>query len=658
MALLSVANLVLSIGDRVLLDGVNLTVEKGVRVGLVGRNGCGKSTLLKLIAGWSGLKPDSGQVQLARGATAGYLTQDPDLDPSRTLRDEAATTFAHLHKLHSDLETLSHEMTTAQGDELDKLLKKYEQVENKIQAAGGYAVDHQIDATLHGLGLTDEFFNVTVQDLSGGQQGRLALAKLLLRQPDVLLLDEPTNHLDIAGRQWLEEYLLAYSGAVILVSHDRWLLDRVVGCIYELEDCRLVEYPGNYQAFREQRVLRRLTQQRVYEKQQDRVRQEQAFIDRYRAGQRASQAQGREKRLDRYKQNELIDRPTDLGEVNMVFRPAERCGDLICTADAISKAYEGKTLFKDLSLVIKRGDRVGVIGPNGAGKSTLVRTLLGEQPPDSGAVRTGNSVSVGHYRQTHEGLDLSKTVIQYLQRFVPTGNEQDARNLAGAFLFSGDEQDKPLTVLSGGERSRAVLAGLVVGGHNLLVLDEPTNHLDISSAERLEAAMKQFTAQPQGFGQKATGGGTLILISHDRMLLEDLVDQLIVMDGNGNVRHVLGTYSQYIATQRAQAAAPVAQKPSPPKQAKPKAQKLGQKNNAAGQTPPRKQSGLSKLKQESLEQKIVKLESQLAEVDQALADPDIYRDGQKVKQLQDKRVKLTNELTPLEEEWARRAAQG
>ena len=657
MALLSVANLVLSFGDRVILDGINLTVEPGKHIGMVGRNGCGKSTLLKLVAGWPGLKADSGQVQLARGASAGYLTQDPDLDANRTLRDEAATAFTELNHLHQEIDELTDQMASAQGDELEKLLKRYEQAESKMQAAGGYAVDHQIDATLHGLGLTDEFFDVNVGDLSGGQKGRLALAKLLLRSPNVLLLDEPTNHLDITGRQWLEEYLIAYNGAVILISHDRWLLDRVAHNIYEMQDGRLAEYPGNYQAFREQRVLRRLTQQRVYEKQQDKVKQEQAFIDRYRAGQRASQAQGRQKKLERFKQNELIERPIEQNEISLTFRPSTRCGDLVITAENISKAYEGKTLFADLSLQIKRGDRIGIIGPNGAGKSTLVRTLLGEQPPDSGTVRVGNSVDVGHYRQTHEGLDLSLTVVQYLQRFTASGLDQEARNLAGAFLFSGDEQDKPLGVLSGGERSRAVLAGLIVGGHNLLVLDEPTNHLDISSAEQLEAALKLFSAPPKGYGQKVGGGGTLILISHDRMLLEDIVDQLIVLDGQGNCQHILGTYSQHIASQHAQTEV----KPSAPKRKNKKQQPTALGNSKVSpkashrDEPVRHNAGLSKLSQKSLEQRIEKLESQLITIDQELADPDIYRDGQKVKQLQDQRTKLATKLTPLEEEWSRRA---
>jgi ATP-binding cassette subfamily F protein 3 len=659
MALLSVANLQYSIGDRVILDGVNLTVEAGEHVGMVGRNGCGKSTLLKLIAGVGNIKLDSGQIQLARGATAGYLTQDPNLDPDRTLREEAGKAFEALDNLHKELEDLAHEMGTAEGDALDKLLKRYEQVEEKVATMGGYAVDHKIDETLHGLGLTDEFFGVKVKDLSGGQKGRLALAKLLLNEPDILLLDEPTNHLDIAGREWLEQYLASYNGAVIIVSHDRWLLDRVVSKIYELELGGMVEYPGNYQAFRTQRAERRLTAQRLYEKQQERIKHEQAFIDRYRAGQRAAQAQGREKRLERLKRDEMLERPVELNEMNLTLRPKTRCGDLVATTDHVTKGYENKPLFRQLSLVIKRGERWGIIGPNGAGKSTLVRTILGEIQPDDGAVRVGNSVDVGHYKQTHEHLDMKLTVVEYLQRIVPSGHEQEARDLAGAFLFSGDQQDKPLSVLSGGERSRAVLAGLMVKGHNLLVLDEPTNHLDIPSAERLEDALKQFTREPEGFSQNVSGGGTLILITHDRMLLEDLVDQLLILDGKGNARHFMGKYSEYVVAQRAAITAPPPAKPTrkrEEKSAKPQASP-GSSGKAPGTAAASKGSALTKMSQESLEEKIVKVESQLAEVDKELANPDIYRDSDKVRKLQDRRTRLVAELLPLEEEWARRAEQ-
>ena len=675
MALVSVANLVYSYGDRRVLDGVSLTLDAGQHVGLVGRNGCGKSTLMKMIAGAAGdetfkFKPDEGQIGIARGASVGYLHQDHHLDPQKTLREEAGQAFAALTSVHDEMEKLAHQMGEVEGDELDRVLNRYAELEKKVEAMGGYAVDHKIEEALHGVGLTDEFFDVKVADLSGGQKGRLALAKLLLENPDVLLLDEPTNHLDIAGREWLEGYLAGYPGAVLLVSHDRWLLDRVVSNIYELEEGELVEYPGNYQKFRQLRVERRLAQWKQYEKQQEKIKSEQAFIDRYRAGQRAKQAQGREKRLERFKRDEVMERPIELDEVSIRFGARTRAGDIVATAERLSVEFETKALFHDFSLSIKRGERIGIIGPNGAGKSTLVRCLLGEQPPSSGSTKLGSQVSIGHYHQTHEGVPLEHTVVDYLRKFVPSETEQEARDLAGAFLFTGIEQDKPLGVLSGGERSRAVLAGLVAGGHNVLVLDEPTNHLDIPSSERLEGALRAFTEAATKYTETANRRyeGTLIVISHDRMLLDNLVDQLIVFDGHGHVKHFPGPYSEYLRVTKEAALVdhtpPVDLKKKAeekkPAKAEPKPASTQAKvgtaggNGAPGKTQKRS-SRFGNLSQEQLEKRIVEVERQLTAVDARLAQPDVYRDAAQVKRLQAEREELKSQLTPLEEEWAARA---
>ncbi|MFW6058647.1 MAG: ABC-F family ATP-binding cassette domain-containing protein [Phycisphaeraceae bacterium] len=653
MALLSVANLTLHFGQRVLLDGVNLTLEAGDHVGLVGRNGCGKSTLMRLIAGLGGHRPDEGRIQLARGAVVGYLHQDPDLAPDTTLRQEAGKAFSELFELHEQLEQVSHEMAEADGDALDKLLKRYEQLEHRMEALGGYAVDHRIDQTLHGLGLTDEYFPVKVRDLSGGQKNRLALAKLLLSEPDLLLLDEPTNHLDIAGRQWLEGFLAGYAGAVLLVSHDRWLLNRSVGKIVELEHGELVEYPGNYDKYRALRAERRLAQQRAYEKQQTRIKQEQSFIDRYRAGQRAKQAQGREKRLERFKRDEAFELPPEMDTMNLQLRPSVRSGDMVAQAEQIAVRYPGKTLFENLSVKVERGNRIGIIGPNGAGKSTLVRCLLGEQDPSDGTTRTGAQVSIGHYRQTHEHLlHEPATVMEYLRRFVPNETEQEARNLAGAFLFSEEEQDKPLSALSGGERSRVALASLVAGRHNVLVLDEPTNHLDIPSAERIEEALAQFTTPPSGYGQNKGAEGTLLLITHDRMLLENLADQLIVLDGEGRVQRVLGTYSDYLAMQQQEKDA--AATPAPAASKANEARKAKTEN--AQRNPKRSTSnGSRRMTQKQLEAEIERIETRLAEIDAELASPETHRDGQRIKRLRAESDELRGRLQPLEDEWAARA---
>ncbi|MGB0767049.1 MAG: ABC-F family ATP-binding cassette domain-containing protein, partial [Phycisphaeraceae bacterium] len=670
MALLSVANLVFSFGDRTVLDGVNLTVSNGEHVGLVGRNGCGKSTLLKLIAGVVTHKPESGQIQLARGATAGYLKQDHHYDPDKTLREEAGAAFAELEKLHQQLDEVAHRMGEAEGDELDKLLKTYERLEHEMQAAGGYAVDHKIDQTLHGLGITDEFFTVKCGDLSGGQKGRLALAKLLLSEPDVLLLDEPTNHLDIAGRQWLEEYLASYAGAVILISHDRWLLDRAVSKIYELEAGGMVEYPGNYEKFRELRALRIEDQRRAFDKQQTKIKSEKAFIDRYRAGQRSKQAQGREKRLERFIRDEQLEAPMELDTMKLRLEPKARSGDQVCIAEDLEVTYDDKSLFRGFAVSIKRGDKIGVIGPNGAGKSTLIRCLLNEQEPTAGLSKLGSQVDVGWYRQTHEHLDLTQTIVEYLRKFVESGTEQEARDLAGAFLFTGMEQDKPMSVLSGGERARAVLAGLMSRGHNLMVLDEPTNHLDIPSAERLEEALRRYNQAEKKYSTANAGGGegTLILITHDRMLLEHLVDQLIVFDGSGGVQHFLGTYSEYLEAHAGGSnvlvdaedqAGPSQGKPrqdakSPKRQGKAKqtaepASASGSKKNNNKGKGKNKNKALSNLATGKLEAKIESIESEIGEIETQLADPETYKDRAKFGALQEAHDRLKKELGPYED---------
>ena len=642
MALLTLVNLTHAHGDHVVLDGASLTIQPNDRIGLVGRNGCGKTTLMRIVTGQ--VRPDGGQVQASKGTRVGYLPQDPTLDGSLTLRREAEQAFADLAELHDRLEAISHAMAEADGGELDRLMRRYEQLEHEMHAAGGYAVDHRIDATLHGLGLDDGLFDVPVAKLSGGQKARLALAKLLLSEPDVLLLDEPTNHLDIAGRTWLEGFLRDYPGAVMVVSHDRWLLDEVVGRIVEIERGSLIEYPGNYMAYREQRELRRLEQQRVYDKQQTFIRHQKQYIQRYKTGQRAKEARGRQKKLDRFIRDDLVEQVHHEKVMNLRLPSAQRSGDMVVAADGLAVAFGEKRLFSEVTLVLARGQRVGIIGPNGCGKSTLVRCLLGQIEPTAGRSRIGSNVSIGYYHQTHEHLDDDDTPVTFLQRHMPDAMEQNARDVAGAFLFSGIDQDKPFGVLSGGERTRAVLASLMVGGHNLLVLDEPSNHLDIPSAERLEEALRQYD-------------GTLILITHDRMLLQDTVDELLVFESGGHVRHFIGTYRDHLEAE--QAAQARHESPARPPAVKPAGRKAGKgdKSRPGRSTAPdgRRANRMGHLKDEDLEAKIVALEAELAAIDQQLADPDLYRDRERFRDVHDRRAKLADQIKPLEEEWLLRA---
>jgi len=647
MPIVTVSNVQHSYGSNVVLDGATMAIEPGEKVGLVGRNGCGKTTLMKIMLGR--LEPDAGQVQVQRGSRVGYLSQDPDLDREETLRGAAEAAFAELHDLHLKLNEVYDRMASADGAELERLLKQQGRLEGQIEAAGGYAIDHKIDATLHGLGFNDDQFKIKVKNLSGGQKGRLGLARLLLESPDVLLLDEPTNHLDIAGREWLEEFLAEeYPGAVILVSHDRWLLDRVVSRIIEVERGMIREYPGNYEKYIALREERRLTAQRVYDKQADRVRQEEQFIRRYKAGQRAKQARGRESRLERFKRDEMVERPIDLDVMNLKLPKPPRSGDQVVTAEGISKRYGDLVLFEDLDVSITRGERIGIIGPNGVGKTTLVKCLLGEMQPDAGRVRLGSRLNVGYYKQTHEHLDLSLTVWQYLQSVIVSldgsakASEQQARNLAGSFLFSGSDQDKALGDLSGGERSRAVIAGLVSSARNLLVLDEPTNHLDIPSSERLEYAL----SPEAGFD------GTILLITHDRALLQATCDRLIVFEGGGRVSQFYGTYRDWHDRHTAirKTASQTASKPE------------GAAVDSTGNDRSRRRSAdrsraANPMKLNAsireLEGIIEQCESRIAEIDELMAHPDVYTDGERCRELARERHELEAKKKPAEDEWAR-----
>ena len=676
MPLIAVANLGHAFGSRRILDGITLSIEAGERVGVVGRNGTGKSTMLRAMGGL--LTTDTGSVSTARGCRVGYLHQDPELDPQETLRGSAEAAFAELHRLHLELDGVFEAMASAAGNELERLLKRQSRLEAEVDAAGGYAIDHKIDAVLHGLGFTDAQFALKTGVLSGGQRARLALAKLLLEEPDVLLLDEPTNHLDLDGRLWLETFLRdEFEGAVVMISHDRYLLDNVVTRIVEVEQGRLIDYPAPkghaYQTFRRLRTERRAVQLRAWEAQETKFKAEQRFIDRYKAGQRAKQAKGRETRLERARAATTLERPVELGAMGFALPPAPRSGEIVAKARGLTKRYrnasgQDKVLFNGLDVTIARGDRVGIIGPNGAGKSTFVKCLLGELEATAGDVNLGAGLVVGSFHQTSDDLDPEMPVYRYLQNVIQKEtperplSEQAARDLAGAFLFSGDEQLAPLGRMSGGERGRARLAALLASSKNVLVLDEPTNHLDIESAERVEAALAlEIEATSERPGQ--AGGdfdGTLLLISHDRAFINACCNRLIVLDGAGGATLFEGNYTQWhetvVAHQRdAEARASEAARETAAARKRTATQPkkpVGPSNGTAG-----KKSAIERLATGALEERIEQIESRIRSIDESLAGADVWRDHARCEQLGSERTQLMAELEPLEFEWMRRAEE-
>ena len=665
MPVLSCNNVLVRFGDDIILDGVALSIEASDRIGLVGRNGSGKSTLMKVLCGI--VKPDLGMVSLQRGSRVGYLQQDPSMDPEETLKDAAERAFETLHDLHAQMHKVYDEMAHAQGDALDVLMKKQMVLEEQIEAAGGYALDHRIEEVLHGLGFTDAQMGLKVKNLSGGQKGRLALARLLLESPDIMLLDEPTNHLDIEGRIWLEDYLnTQYQGAVLMVSHDRYLLDSVVNKIIETEQGRLIDYPGNYAKFRELRKERREVMLRAYESQQEKFKKEEEYIRRFKAGQRARQAKGRETRLDREKEANTLERPMELSAFNITLPKAERTGDIVISARGLSKKYPNddggeKVLFDDLTLSVERGERWGIIGPNGAGKTTLIRCLLADLSADSGVAKLGSNVKIGYYRQTHEGLPMDVQVWRYIQNVIlkeaPTASmsEQAARDLAGAFLFSGDEQEKLLGMLSGGERSRAVLAGLLASAKNLIVLDEPTNHLDIPSAERLEEAMKA----ENGYN------GTLLLISHDRALIDATCDHLLVLDGHGGAEVFLGNYTEWKRkdNQRKASAAKLEAEAKYKREEADRHRKAAEERkkavaaSSAKSTQAAASTKWTRMKTEQIERRIEEIETRIRQIDKELSNPSVWQNHEKGNALGEERRKLEQEKEPLDFEWLRRAQE-
>ncbi len=638
MSLLTAVGLHVQVGHQVLFRELGCTIEPGQRIGLVGRNGTGKTTLLKVISGER--EPDSGKVELRRGARVGLLRQDPEFMAGDTVQSAAARAFAPLIEAIASLEAVFDAMGDASQEQLESLFAKQERLEDHIEALGGRAWEHRVDEALAGVGLGDRMHQ-PVEGLSGGERGRLGLATLLLENPDVLLLDEPTNHLDIAGREWLENFLTeTYRGAVLVVSHDRALLDRLVGTIVELDRGQLEVYPGNYSDFRLERVERRKTLIRTWEKQQDRIRHEQLFIDRYKAGQRARQAKGRASRLERMIEDEGLEKPLELDVVDLDLPTPPRSGDLVLRAEELCVERGGRELVTGLDLELRRGDRLGIVGANGTGKTSLIATLLEETPPASGVLHIGSRLKTAWFRQRHEALDPSLVLWRHLQDTLSEGRgreitEQEARNLAGAFLFSGTTQDKCVGDLSGGERSRLVLAGLLATAPNLLVLDEPTNHLDIPTAERLE----------QMLDPDAGWEGTMVLVSHDRALLDQVCTRLLILHPDGQHELFDGTWSAWRSRQATVASASQRKTAKKERDANTSRKVLGGPKNPHSHLP-----------LDQLESKVMALEEQLAAADQALGEPEVWSDPEKLKSLQAERTSLEEELGPLSEEWERRAS--
>lgn len=583
---------------RPVLVNVDLSLKSGQKIGLVGANGSGKTTLLRILAGE--LEPSSGQVTMAKGCKIGYQSQRLDLNPAHTVLSEGLTVFSELTAQERELRELEQQL--ANNDEL--LLDRYAKLSHDFEERGGYSYPARTRSILRGLGFLEQEFSQPVGLLSGGQQSRLALAKLLLANPDLLLLDEPTNHLDISAINWLENYLLTFKGGLLMVSHDRRFLTNLASAIAELENNELVFYPGNYPAFVQGRELRREKWTKDYLAQQEYIRRTEDFIARNIEGQNSKQALSRRRELA--KLDRLAPPPARLPQAGFKFEQRRPSGRHVVDCRGLSKAFGDKTVFRDISFTLERGERAALIGPNGCGKSTLLEIICGRQQPDSGSVTFGHYVEPAYYSQMREDLNGENTAAEEIWSLRPVWTRGEVQSLLARFLFRGDDAFKLVKLMSGGEASRLALAKLLLGRANFLVLDEPTNHLDLDSRQALENALDAFA-------------GTILIVSHDRWFLNAVANITLEMSPFG-VKRFWGNYDYWLAKKQDQ---PERDGPAPTRQKapEPKATALLSPNEIY-----RRRQQLA-----NLEQDIAAAEQQVALFSAALAAPGADHD--KLRQL-------------------------
>lgn len=634
MILLTARDLGRHISGDPIFQGLEFELRTGQRVGLVGPNGVGKTTLLKVLIGQD--KPDYGNLYIRPGIRVSLLRQQPDFGPTTTLRDVAKQAMADLVRLQEQLHEAAEEIAGSDLEE-DRLAatKRYEAIHDQLEHHDAFSIDHRVEEVLFGLGFSPDDLDRPAASFSGGQQSRIMLAKLLLENPDVMLLDEPSNHLDLETVEWLEAFLARQSAAMIVVSHDRTFLDRVVNTTWELHRSRMTAYPGNFSKYWKLRQERMELLEKQFQKQQEYIQETEDFIRRNMAGQKTKQAQDRQKKLARL---ERIEKMSEIVGPVMGFEEVVRSGDVVIDASNLAKAYD-KKLFEQFQASILRSQCIGVIGPNGAGKSTLVKCLIGQVQPDSGKVRLGSNVRVGYYDQGLTSLSPETTLMRAVW---PEDDlslvENDIRDLLARFGLTGDMAFQKVGALSGGEKGKAALARLCATGANLLILDEPTNHLDIWSCESLERSIREFE-------------GTVIVVSHDRYFLNQVADRLIVV-ADGKAKIFEGNYELWERTQ-AELKAREEEKKARAAAAAAKVQgDYAADLQQSGKGPlPKKKRKFPYRKTADLEAEIARLEGEKADLEAQLANPDTYRDELRAKQVRELFETSESHLATLYEHW-------
>ena len=633
--ILSCQSICKSFGEKVILQDASFHIEEREKAALIGNNGAGKTTLLRIIM--EEISADSGQVVIAKDKKIGYLAQYQDIHGHHTIYEELMTTKQYILDMEDKIRSLEQEMKYVAGDKLESLMNSYTRLTHQFELENGYAYKSEIVGVLKGLGFEEEDYGKQIENLSGGQKTRVALGKLLISKPDILLLDEPTNHLDMESIAWLETYLLNYPGAVFIVSHDRYFLDKVVTKIVEIEAAQMRMYEGNYSAYALKKAQLRDAQYKAYLNQQREIKHQEAVITKLRSFNREKSIKRAESRVKMLDKIQRIEKPIEIdNQMRISLEPRFISGNDVLTVEGLSKAFPGQTLFTDINFEIKRGERVALIGNNGTGKTTILKILNGIVAADAGRFALGSKVQIGYYDQEHHVLHMEKTIFQEISDTYPTLTETEIRNMLAAFLFTGDDVFKPISSLSGGERGRVSLAKLMLSEANFLILDEPTNHLDIASKEILEEALNSYT-------------GTVLYVSHDRYFINQTATRIMDLTNQAIVNYI-GDYDYYLEKkdEMTRIYAPAQET------AAQEVKENVSETKLTWQQQQKEEQALKRKRENELkkvEARIEELEARDKEIDETMVLPDICTNVAECTKLSREKAAIAEELEGLYEKW-------